>query len=106
MATERVTERSDGVTTERVVERDAGGTTYVDKGGSGIGGIIVGLAVLAMVAIVAFFLLQANRNDAIQTEAVTSAASSVADSAATAADSVGNAASNVAETVTPPTPVN
>lgn len=101
MATERVTERSDGLTSERVIERDAGGTTYVDKGGSGLGGIIVGIAVLAMVAIVAFFLLQANRNDAIQTEAVTSAASSVADSAATAADSVGDAAGNVAESVAP-----
>jgi hypothetical protein len=106
MATERVTERSDGLTTERVIDRDAGGTTYVDKGGLGLGGILIGIAVLAMVAIVAFFLLQANRNDAIQTEAVSSAASSVADSAATAADSVGNAANNVAETVTPPTPVN
>jgi hypothetical protein len=103
MATERVTERSDGLTTERVVERDRGGTTYVDNGGgSGIGGVLIGIAVLAMVAIVAFFLLQANRNDTIQTEAVSSAASCVADSAATAADSVGNAADNVAKSVTPP----
>jgi len=102
MATERVTERSDGVTSERVVERDGGGTTYVDKGGSGLGGLIVGIAVLAMVAIVAFFLLQANRNDAIQTEAVSSAASSVADSATTAADSVGTAADKAAGAVTPP----
>jgi len=102
MATERVTERSDGVTSERVVERDGGGTTYVDKGGSGLGGLIVGIAVLAMVAIVAFFLLQSNRNDAIQTEAVSSAASSVADSATTAADSVGTAADKAAGAVTPP----
>ena len=101
MATERVTERTDGLTSERVVERDrGGGTTYVDKGGSGLGGIIVGIAVLAMVAIVAFFLLQANRNDAIQTEAVTGAASSVADSAATAADTVGDAATQAADAVT------
>ncbi|HEY0646665.1 hypothetical protein [Phenylobacterium sp.] len=106
MATERVTERSDGLTHERVVERDAGGTTYVDKGGSGIGGIIVGIAVLAMVAIVAFFLLQANRNDAIQTEAVTSAASSVAESTATAADSVSGAAERAADAVTVPAPKN
>lgn len=102
MATERVTERSDGLTHERVIERDVGGgTTYVDKGGSGLGGIIVGIAVLAMVAIVAFFLLQANRNDAIQTEAVTSAASSVADSAATAAEGVSDAAGKAADAVTP-----
>ena len=101
MATERVTERSDGLIHERVVERDAGGTTYVDKGGSGIGGIIVGIAVLAMVAIIAFFLMQSNRNDAIRTEAVTSTASSVADSASTAADSVGAAADRAADAVTP-----
>jgi hypothetical protein len=106
MATERVTERSDGLIHERVVERDAGGTTYVDKGGSGIGGIIVGIAVLAMVAIVAFFLLQANRNDTIQTEAVTSAASSVAESTATAADSVSGAAERAADAVTVPAPKN
>jgi hypothetical protein len=101
MATERVTERSDGTTTERTVERDAGGTTYVDRGGSGVGGVIIGLAVLALVAIVAFFLLNANRNDTLRTSAVTNAASSVADSAAGAAQSVGNAADNAAGAVTP-----
>ena len=102
MATERVTERSDGLTKERVIERDAGGTTYVDRGGgSGIGGVLIGLAVLAMVAIVAFFLLQSNRNDAIRTDAVTSAASSVADSASNAAEGVSGAANNVADAVTP-----
>jgi hypothetical protein len=101
MATERVTERSDGLTSERVVERDGGGTTYVDRGGSGMGGVIIGIAVLALVAIVAFFLLQSNRNDAIRTDAVTSAASSVADSAAGAAESVGNAANNAAGAVNP-----
>ena len=89
MATERVTERSDG------------GTTYVDKGGSGVGAVIVGIAVLALVAIVALFLLQSNRNDAMRTDAVTSAASSVADSASTAANSVSNAANTAADAVTP-----
>lgn len=102
MATERVTETSDGVTRERVIERDGGGTTYVDRGGgSGIGGVIIGVALLALVAIIAFFLLQSNRNDAIRTDAVTSAASSVADSASTAAKDVGNAANNAADAVTP-----
>jgi hypothetical protein len=103
MATERVTERSDGATKERVVERDSGGTTYVEPGGSGMAGLVIGIAVLALVAIVAFFLLQSNRNDAIRTDAVTSAASSVADSASTAADQVGSAATRAADTVTPPT---
>ena len=96
MATERVTERSDGLTNERVVERDAGGTAYVDRGGSGMGGVIIGIAVLALVAIVAFFLLQSSRNDAIRTDAVSGAASSVAESAGTAAESVGDAAQSVA----------
>jgi len=98
MATERVTEHPDG-TTERVVETSGGGgTTYVDRGGGGgMGGVIIGIAVLALVAIVAFFMLSANRNDAMRTDAVTSAASSVAG----AADSVGDAASNAAEAVTP-----
>jgi hypothetical protein len=54
------------------------------------------------VAIVAFFLLTQNRNDAIRTDAVTSAASSVADSANSAAKSVGDAASNAADNVAPP----
>ena len=94
MATERVT--------ERVVDRDGGSTTYVDNGrGSGMGGVLIGIAVLALVAIVAFFLLNANRNDAIRTNAVTSAASSVADSTATAAKSVGDAATTTADSVTP-----
>ena len=99
MATERVTERPDG-TTERVVERDSG-TTYVDRGGSGVGGVIIGIAVLALVAIVAFFLLTQSRNDNLRTSAVTGAASSVAGSASRAADSVGDAAGKAADSATP-----
>jgi len=98
MATERMTTRSDGTTSERVVERDGGGTTIVDRGGgSGLGSVIIGIAILAAVAVVAFFLLSQNRNDAIRTNAVTSAASSVADSAAGAAKDVGNAATTAAD---------
>jgi hypothetical protein len=93
MATERVTERPDG-TTERVIERDSGPTVVESRGG-GMGGVIIGIAVLALVAIVAFFMLNANRNDAIRTDAVSSAASSVADSAAGAAGAVGDAAKSV-----------
>jgi hypothetical protein len=92
MATERVTQHPDG-TRERVVERDGGGTTYVDRGGRGVGGVIIGIAVLALVAIIAFFLLSQNRNDTLRTSAVTGAASSVSH----AADSVGTAASNAAD---------
>jgi hypothetical protein len=96
MATQRVT--------ERVVERDGGSTTYVDNGGgSGVGGVIIGIAVMALVVILAFFLLNANRNDGIRTAAVTSAAASVADSTATAAKSVGDAATTAADSVNPNT---
>jgi lipid-binding SYLF domain-containing protein len=95
MATERVTERPDG-STERVVERE-NSPTYVDRGGSGVGGVIIGIAVLALVAIVAFFLITQNRNDSLRTSAVTGAASSVSH----AADNVGNAASNAANSATP-----
>jgi hypothetical protein len=101
MATERVTERSDGMTEERVVERDAGGTTYVDRGGgSGVGGVVIGIAVLALVAIIAFFLLNMNQQDAMRTDAVSGAAQSVAQSAEGAAQSV----SDAAQSVTPASP--
>jgi hypothetical protein len=94
MATERVTR-------ERIIERDTGGdATYVDTGGGvGAGGVIIGIAVLALVAIIAFFLLSSSRNDAVRTEAVTGAASSVAESASTAAGNVGAAADRAAGTV-------
>jgi hypothetical protein len=98
---ERVTTKSDGVTTERVVERDGGGTTYVDRGGSGLGSVLIGIAILALVAVIAFFLVNQNRNDAIRTNAVTSAASSMADSTAAAAKDVGSAAQDAAGAVNP-----
>lgn len=102
MATERVTERTDGLTSERVVERGRdGGVTYVERGGSGMGAVIAGIGILALVAIIAFFLLQANRNDAMQTQAVTSAASSIAESAEGAAQGVAGAADRAADTVAP-----
>ena len=93
MATERVTQRPDG---SRIVERDDGMAT-AGGGGGGAVGIIVGLAVLALVAIVAFFLLTSNRNDTLRTTAVTGAASSVSH----AADNVGAAASRAADNVAP-----
>ncbi|HEY9217856.1 MAG TPA: hypothetical protein VIO94_07405 [Phenylobacterium sp.] len=102
MATERVTERTDGLTAERTVERnEAGGTTYVERSGGGMGGVIIGIAVLALVAIIAFFLLNMNRQDAVRTDAVTSAASTMSESVSGAADSVGDAASSVANSANP-----
>ena len=48
--------------TERVI---------VDRGGGGMGvaGILIGLAVLALVAIIGFYLISANQNDAARTSA-------------------------------------
>jgi hypothetical protein len=69
--------------------------TYIDRGGNGFGSLMVGIAVLAVVAIIAFFVIQSSRNDAIRTDAVSSAASSVAGSAGAAADRVGDAADRV-----------
>ena len=88
MASERMTESSDGPVRERVVERDV-----ERSGGGGVGGVIIGIAVLALVAIIAFFLLNQSRNDNMRTDAVAGAASSVAHSADSAAKSVGDAAS-------------
>ena len=65
---------------QRASDHDPG--VYVDKGGPSVGGIIVGIAILALLAIVAFFLLQPSRHDEMRTDAVTSAASSMAGAAA------------------------
>ena len=61
--------------------------TYVDRGGSSVGGVIIGIAVLALVAIIAFFLLEQSRNDNLRTLAVNGAASAVAESASGVANS-------------------
>jgi flagellar basal body-associated protein FliL len=93
MATERVTERTDGVTAERTVERqDTGGTTVVERRGGGMGGILALVAVVALVAIVAYFLMNMNRQEAAETAAVTNAAENVGEAAQDAANSVANAA--------------
>jgi hypothetical protein len=96
MATERITERSDGVTAERTVER-GGETTVVERSGGGMGTALVALAVIAVLAIVAFFVIQSNRQGEIQTAAISDAASSVGN----AAENVGDAAQDAAKSVTP-----
>jgi hypothetical protein len=62
---EPVTTKSDGV-------------TYVDRGRSGVGGVLIGIAVLVLVAAVVFVLSNLRRGEAISTGAVTSAASTLA----------------------------
>jgi hypothetical protein len=54
---------------ERVIPRNSG---------LSVGGVLIGLGALALVAIVAFILMSARSNRALRTDAVTSAASSLA----------------------------
>lgn len=99
---DRVVERTDGVTTEREVTRDGGSPVYVERsGGGGMGAVLIGIGVLALIAIVAFFLVSQNNNDALRTEAVTDAAANVSNSAAKAADGVAGAAQQAADNVAP-----
>ncbi len=89
MADERVTERTDGVNHERVTERGAGGSNPViveRRGGGGMGGVVALIIGLAVVALIAYFLLNMNRQEEVRTDAVSAAA-----------ESVGNAAENVGD---------
>jgi len=104
MAT-RTVERTDGVTTEREVTRDAATPVYVERsggGGGGIGAVLIGIGILALVAIVAFFLVNQQNSEALRTEAVTDAAANVSRSADAAAGAVSGAANRAADAVTPP----
>jgi hypothetical protein len=96
MAVERVTERTDGTV---VTERREDGPSYVERetaSGGGVSGILIAFAVLALVVIIGFFLMNANRNDAVRADAVSDAASSVSQSVSGAAESVSSAAESVA----------
>jgi uncharacterized protein HemX len=88
MSEERITERTDGVTTERVTERGepTHTTTVVERRGGG--GMLVGLAVLIAVLVGAWFLFAEGQNDAAETKAITDAAQTVGDSAEKAGDAV------------------
>jgi hypothetical protein len=67
--------------------------TYIKEGGGGnIGAILVGIAVLIVAVIAGIWFLNSSHNDAVRTDAVTGAASSVAQSAERAADSASSAA--------------
>jgi hypothetical protein len=71
-----------------------GRTTVIDRRGGGMGAIL-GVAIVALIALVAVFLVvNANRNDPGQQ--VADAATSIAGSASRAADAAGDAASGAA----------
>jgi type II secretory pathway component PulJ len=54
----------------------------IQRGGFSVGNALIALGVLALAAILAFVLLSNHRNQALRTDAVTSAASSLAASTA------------------------
>ena len=72
-----------------------GRTTVVKSGGGGMG-LLLGIAVLAVVAMVAVFLV-VNANRETPGQQVADAASSIAGSASRAADSAATATSRAAE---------
>ena len=78
MAHERITERTDGVTSERVVERGEDRVVVERRGGSGA---VIALLLIVAVAIGAYFFLRADGRDAAQSAAITDAAQSVGDAA-------------------------
>lgn len=87
---------------ERIVERPADRpaetthTTVVERsGGGGAGAVLIGLAVLVLVIVGAFYLFNRSQNDNAKTTAVTQAAQSVSDSAQKVGDSAEKAADSV-----------
>lgn len=91
MADERVTERVDAAgNVERTTERDTGGTTVVEGRGGG-SGLLIGAILLIGIAILAYFLLNMNNQEARQTDAIEGAAGAVADGAKDVGDAAGAA---------------
>ena len=86
MTTERTVEHPDG-RVERIRESSAAPTTVVERrSGSGMGAIVALIVGLLAVLVIGYFLMNMNRNDAIESNAV-----------AGAAESVGNAAENIGD---------
>jgi uncharacterized protein HemX len=78
-------------TTQSTVPPAAPTTTIIERRGGG-GGLLIGLAVLILVAVGAWFLMNQSKNDAIKTDAVSSAAKSVGDTADKAGEAIDKAA--------------
>jgi len=75
---------------ERIVETTTQPhTTIIERRGGG-GGLLIGLAVLILVVVGAWFLINQSKNDAIKTDAVSSAAKSVGDTADKAGEAIEN----------------
>ena len=88
MPTEREVQHPDG-RVERITETTAAPTTIVERrSGSGMGAIVALIIGLLAVLVIGYFLMNMNRNDAIESNAVSGAAESVVN----AAENIGDAA--------------
>ncbi|MFN3838796.1 MAG: hypothetical protein ACK4MI_13900 [Brevundimonas sp.] len=100
MPTERTVEHPDG-RVERITETSAAPTTVVERRGSGMGAIVALVIGLLAVIVIGYFLMNMNRNDAVESNAIAGAAESVGN----AADNIGDAARD-AVPERAPAPVN
>lgn len=88
MPTEREVQHPDG-RVERITETTAAPTTIVERrNGSGMGAIVALIIGLLAVLVIGYFLMNMNRNDAVESNAIAGAAESVGN----AADNIGDAA--------------
>ena len=91
MPTERTVEHPDG-RVERITENDPAAAPVVVESrrggglGGGLGGVVALIIGLALVGLIGWFLINMNRNDAVESNAI-----------AGAADSVGGAAENIGD---------
>ena len=97
MSEERITERTDasGNVTERVIERGTPGTTVIERRNGG-GGVVIGLIIVFALGILAFFLFDINKSEAVKDDAITQAVGKAGDGA----QKVGDAADRVADKLT------
>ncbi|MFA4940212.1 hypothetical protein [Brevundimonas sp.] len=88
MPTEREVRHPDG-RVERITETTDAPTTIVERrSGSGMGAIVALIIGLLAVLVIGYFLMNMDRNDAVESNAIAGAAESVGN----AADNIGDAA--------------
>jgi hypothetical protein len=85
MPTEREIQHPDG-RVERITETTAAPTTVVERRGSGMGAIVALIIGLLAVLVIGYYLMNMNKNEAVESNAI-----------AGASESVGNAADNIGE---------
>ncbi|MBC2777659.1 hypothetical protein [Parasphingopyxis marina] len=100
MTEERITERDDGVTTERTVERgtDDSHTVVVERR-SGAGMWVLALVILVAIGAGIYVFNETNAREAVETEALTDAASEVGDAARNMGDAAQQAGDAAEEAV-------